>query len=120
MLVENNTVIQNSTSGISRGILIDTPDSGTSPSFYSQSSWKQCKCNDNVAGVNGIAVQAVRAQPPVVTSVIQLPIPIIPVWCFGLRLRQANTGNVHLEQGISVGTLHCNRGQQPSFNNRNH
>src|SRR5215204_2291879 len=33
ILIDNNTVTQNSTSGTARGILVDTPDSSTSPSF---------------------------------------------------------------------------------------
>ena len=106
LLVENNTVIQNSTSGISRGILIDTPDSGTSPSFTARVVGNNVSVMDNVAGVNGIAVQArqsATACSDIRNNTVTYPNGV-PAGVFGLRLRQANTGNVYLEQGISAGT----------------
>ena len=61
---------------------------------------------DNVAGVNGIAVQArqsATACSDIRNNTVTYPNGV-PAGVFGLRLRQANTGNVYLEQGISAGT----------------
>lgn len=105
ILIEANIVTQNSTSGVSRGILVDTPDSGTSPSFTATIIGNTVYIMDNVGGVNGIAAQARQSSVgcfDVRNNTVNYPNGV-PAGVLGLRVRQAGSATANLEQGGSAG-----------------
>jgi hypothetical protein len=106
VLIDNNTIAENSTSGVSRGILVDTPDSSTSPGFTATITNNHVSVGDNVAGLQGIVAQARQASAgcfDIRTNTVTFPNGT-PSGVVGIRLRQANTATAQLEQGISSGT----------------
>jgi hypothetical protein len=56
--IDGNNVTNNSLSGTTRGILVDTPDTSTSPVFHATVTNNSVAVGDNVAGVAGLVVQA--------------------------------------------------------------
>lgn len=56
--VNNNNVTQNSTTGVARGILIDTPDASTNPNYHATVSGNTVAGTDTVVGVGVLVVQS--------------------------------------------------------------
>ena len=92
ILIDNNTVTQNSTQGVARGIFVDTPDANTTPNFDVTVSNNTVHITDSVAGVNGIAVQARRGtmDADIFGNHVDFPNGT-PGGVVGIRERQANT-----------------------------
>ncbi|MES2933470.1 MAG: Ig-like domain repeat protein [Pseudomonadota bacterium] len=102
ILVQGNTVIQNSTSGTSRAILVDTPDTNTSPSFTASVINNAVSVGDNVAGVGPIVVQARQSSTgcfDVRNNTATFPNGDPGV--NGVRVRQVAPAIASLEAGIS-------------------
>ncbi|HRI04240.1 MAG TPA: hypothetical protein PLL77_10905 [Pyrinomonadaceae bacterium] len=111
VLIQNNNVTQNSTSGTVRGILVDNPDANTSPSFTASVLNNSVAVGDNVNGVGGLVVQARQGQnPPNTAGCFDIRNNSVtypngtPAGVLGLRVRQATNGVASLEQGSSAGT----------------
>ncbi|MBL7781790.1 MAG: hypothetical protein JNM22_11280, partial [Saprospiraceae bacterium] len=105
ILIDNNMVTQNSTGGASRGILVDTPDNSTMPSFTATVTNNTVSVQDNANGVTGIVVQARKSSTgcfDVRNNTVTFPNGT-PGGVFGLRVRQSDSGTANLEQGISSG-----------------
>jgi hypothetical protein len=102
VLIENNTVTENSTSGVARGILVDTPDSSTTPNFTATVTDNSVAVGDNVAGLQGVVVQARRGTGcfDVEGNTVTFPNGT-PAGVVGVRARQASPGAANLAQGIS-------------------
>ena len=111
VLIQNNNVTQNSTSGTVRGILVDNPDANTSPSFTVSVLNNTVAVGDNVNGVGGLVVQSRQGQNPPNTAgcfdirgnTVTYPNGT-PAGVLGLRARQSTTATASLEQGSSAGT----------------
>jgi hypothetical protein len=56
--VHDNTITQHSTGGTSRGLLVDTPDTNTSPSFHATVLNNTVSWTDPVNALNSLVVQA--------------------------------------------------------------
>ncbi|MFH1342272.1 MAG: tandem-95 repeat protein [Pseudomonadota bacterium] len=94
ILIDNNTITQNSTQGVARGIFVDTPDANTTPNYDVTVSNNTVHIMDNVAGVNGIAVQARRGTMDASIFGNHVDFPNgTPAGVVGIRERQANTDN---------------------------
>lgn len=107
ILIDNNTVTQASTTGVARGILVDTPDSGTAPSFYATVTNNKVSILDSVAGVTGIVVQARRGIGRFAVSGNDVDYPNGNPGVNGLRVRQDDPevgapGTAQLERGVSA------------------
>ena len=110
VLIEGNTITQNSTGGVSRGILVDTPDANTSPAFSATVINNSVAIMDNVGGVGGIAVQGRQTAntnlcAKVAGNTVTYPNGT-PGGILGLRVRQATSATVRLEAG--AGSLAAN------------
>lgn len=105
ILIDSNTVTENGTSGVSRGIFVDTPDASTTPSFTATVTNNNVSVGDNAAGLQGIVLQSRRAAGcfDVRGNTVTFPNGT-PPGINGLRLRQVNPGTAQLEQGASAGT----------------
>jgi uncharacterized repeat protein (TIGR01451 family) len=103
--IDSNLVTENSTSGVARGIFVDTPDNLTTPSFTATVTNNQVSIGDNVGGIQGIGLQARRGAGcfDVQSNTVTYPNGT-PAGINGLRLRQVNPGTAQLEQGASAGT----------------
>ncbi len=98
--IDGNIVTNNSTSGVARGILVDTPDTSTSPKFDVTVTNNTVSVGDNVAGVAGLVVQG-RQSSDVCANIGSNTVTFpngTPGGVFGLRARQANTATYDLEQ----------------------
>ncbi|MBK8501188.1 MAG: hypothetical protein IPL46_02710 [Saprospiraceae bacterium] len=103
ILIENNIVTQNSTGGTSRGIFVDTPDSGTTPSYTVSVLNNTVHVGDGMTGVNGIALQCRRGTGCFDVRDNKVDFPNgNPGGIFGLRVRQADTGVLNLERGAAL------------------
>jgi large repetitive protein len=104
--IDGNVVANNSTSGTARGILVDTPDSGTSPTFHATVTNNSVSVADNVAGVSGLVVQSrqsATAFANIHSNTVTFPNGNPGV--SGLRARQVAPASYSLEQNAScVGT----------------
>jgi hypothetical protein len=101
--IDGNNVTNNSTSGTTRGILVDTPDGSTTPAFHATVSNNTVSVGDNIGGVAGLVVQARQASDGcanIHTNTVTFPNGT-PGGIFGLRARQANTATFDLEQSAS-------------------
>lgn len=94
ILIESNTIAQNSTTGTARPFLVDTPDANTTP------SWTATVLNNNItfvdAGTGSSADVTARRGAgcfDVRNNTVAGP--------FGIRVRQASPATVQLEQGVS-------------------
>jgi hypothetical protein len=99
--IAGNSVTNNSTSGTTRGILVDTPDGSTTPAFHATVSGNTVSVGDNVAGVSGLVVQGRQGSDAcanIHTNTVTFPNGT-PAGINGLRARQANTATYDLEQG---------------------
>jgi hypothetical protein len=105
--IDGNTVANNSTSGTTRGILVDTPDTNTSPAFHATVNNNTVSVGDNVNGVAGLVVQG-RQSSDVCTNIHSNTVSFpngTPGGVSGLRARQAAPAAVDLEQsGVCAGT----------------
>jgi hypothetical protein len=103
--IASNTVAENSTGGVSRGIFVDTPDTNTTPSFTATVTGNSVSVGDNVAGLQGIGLQARRGTGCFRVSSNTVTFPNgTPAGVVGIRLRQVAPGVANLEQGGSAGT----------------
>ncbi|MGH9929338.1 MAG: beta strand repeat-containing protein, partial [Pyrinomonadaceae bacterium] len=103
--IDSNTVAENSTGGVSRGIFVDTPDTSTTPSFTATVTSNTVSVGDNVAGLQGIGLQARRGTGCFRVSSNTVTFPNgTPAGVFGIRLRQVSPGVANLEQGAAAGT----------------
>lgn len=104
ILVNANNVTQNSTTGVCRAILIDEPDTNTSPAFCATVTGNTAIVTDNVAGVVPIVCQ--KRRTGVGTFDVRGNITTVPggLGIAGLRVRQVAPGTCQLEQGSSAGT----------------
>lgn len=107
--ISGNTVTQGSTVGTCRGIFIDAPDASTTPAYCATVTNNTVAVLDNVAGVNGIALQVRRGGVPgsvgtfdVRSNTVTFPNGNPGV--SGIRVRQVAPGTCQLEQGSSAGT----------------
>jgi VCBS repeat-containing protein len=101
--IDGNSVTNNSTIGTARGILVDTPDTSTSPGFQATVTNNSVAVGDNVAGVAGIVVQARQSSDGCANiggNTVTFPNGT-PDGVLGLRARQANTAAYDLEQSAS-------------------
>ena len=103
--IDHNTVTENSTNGVSRGIFVDTPDNNTTPSFTANVTNNTVSVTDNIAGLQGIGLQARRGTGcfKVQNNTVTFPNGA-PAGVVGIRVRQAAPGVANLEQGSSSGT----------------
>lgn len=102
LLIDNNTVTQNSTTGVARGIMVDTPDATRTPNFHATVTNNKVEVNDGATGVAGIVVQA-RNTATGHFDVRGNDVDFdngTPGGVFGLRVRQASAGTADLECGI--------------------
>src|ERR1041384_8207524 len=105
VLIDNNTVTENSTSGVAGGILVDTPDTSTSPSFTATVTNNHVAVGDNVAGIQGIRVQARKSSAgcfDVRSNTVTFPNGT-PAGVVGIRVRQSDSATAQLEQEIPAG-----------------
>jgi methionine-rich copper-binding protein CopC len=101
--LDGNNVINNSTSGTTRGILVDTPDASTSPVFNATVTNNTVAVGDNVNGVGGLVAQARQSSDGcanIGANTVTFPNGT-PGGVLGLRARQANTATYDLEQSAS-------------------
>ncbi|KJV06155.1 hypothetical protein VZ94_13215 [Methylocucumis oryzae] len=101
--VDNNTVINNSTSGSTRGILVDTPDTSTSPSFDATVTNNSVAIGDSINGVSGLVAQARKASETCTSlsgNTVTFPNGT-PSGIQGLRARQADTAVYDLQTSVS-------------------
>ncbi|MBI3174925.1 MAG: Ig-like domain repeat protein [Chloroflexi bacterium] len=106
IMITNNTVFENSTGGVSRGILVDTPDASSLPNFSASVISNTVHIYDNVLGLQGIAVQGRQSSTAcydVRSNLVDFPNGV-PAGINGIRIRQANTATVNLAQGVSGST----------------
>jgi hypothetical protein len=105
ILIDGNTVTQNSTQGVARGIFVDTPDTSTTPSFGATVANNSISVTDNVAGLQGIGLQSRRGSGcfDVRSNAVTYPNGV-PSGVQGIRVRQVSPGTANLEQGSSSGT----------------
>ncbi|GMU65132.1 MAG: hypothetical protein AMXMBFR36_14060 [Acidobacteriota bacterium] len=99
--IDGNTVVNNSTSGTTRGILVDTPDTSTSPAYHVTVTNNSVSVGDNVAGVAGLVVQARQSSDAcanIGSNSVTFPNGT-PGGVFGLRARQVAPATYDLEQG---------------------
>lgn len=104
ILIEGNTVTQNSTSATSRAILVDTPDTSTSPSFTATVINNNVSVGDNVGGVVPIVVQARQSSAgcfDIRNNVATFPNGT-PGGVVGVRARQAAPATANIEAGVSA------------------
>lgn len=114
VLISGNTVIQNSTQGVARGILVDTPDASRTPNFHATVTGNSVAIGDSVAGVAGIAVQSRNTATGcanIGNNTVTFPNGT-PGGVLGLRARQATLGVLNIEQspsctGTSAAVLAC-------------
>ncbi len=111
--IDGNVVVNNSTAGTVRGILVDTPDASTSPSFHATVTNNSVAVGDNVAGVGGLVVQA-RQSSTGCTSIGSntVTFPNGNPGVNGLRARQAAPATMTLEStgpcpGAAAAVLAC-------------
>ncbi len=105
VMVTNNVITQNSTGGASRGIFVDTPDANTNPNFSVTVSGNTVNVMDGNLGMNGIAVQGRQVSSAcfdVRNNTVNFPLGNV-AGILGIRIRQADTAVVNLEQGSSAG-----------------
>jgi hypothetical protein len=108
--ISGNNVTQNSTTGVCRGIFIDGPDANTTPAYCATVTNNTVAVMDNVAGVNGIALQVRRGGVAGSVGTFDVRSNTVtfpngnPGGVNGLRVRQVAPGTCQLEQGISAGT----------------
>ncbi len=104
LLIDANTIIQNSTGGTSRGIVVDAPDASRTPDYHATVTNNKVEINDPVGGVAGISVQArngaighfdVRGNDVDFDNGT-------PAGILGLRVRQATLAVAELERGSSA------------------
>lgn len=103
ILIAGNIVTQNSTSGVARGIFVDTPDTSTTPQFTATIVSNTVSVGDGVAGLSGIAAQARRGSGcfDIRSNVVTYPSGT-PAGIFGIRLRQVAPATANLEQGTAL------------------
>lgn len=112
--VDGNTVVNNSTAGTVRGILVDTPDGGSAPVFHATVTNNSVAVTDNVNGVGGLAVQARQSSDGcanIGSNTVTFPNGT-PGGIFGIRARQANLAALDLEgsaacSGTPAAVLAC-------------
>lgn len=104
ILVEQNAITQNSTSGVARGILIDTPDTGTTPAFDATVVNNLVNIGDNVTGVVGLVAQARNGAGRFDVRLNRVNFPNgVPAGVAGLRVRQNTAaGTASLARGVSA------------------
>lgn len=95
ILIEGNTIAQNSTTGAARPFLVDTPDANTTPNFTAT------VINNNVTFVDPTAGASADVTARRGTGCFDVRDNII-AGTFGLRVRQAAPATVSLEQGASA------------------
>jgi hypothetical protein len=101
--IDGNTVVNNSTTGTTRAILVDTPDSARTPSFHATVSNNSATVTDAIAGVIPIVVQCRNAASASLTANIFGNTTTVPggLGINGLRARQNDGANYNLEQSAS-------------------
>ena len=112
--IDGNTVVNNSTAGTTRGVLVDSPDASTSPKFDVTVTNNSVSVGDNLGGVAGLVVQG-RQVSDVCANIGNNSVTFpngTPGGVFGLRARQANTATYDLEQtascaGAAAAVLAC-------------
>jgi len=111
LLIDNNVVNQNSTQGIARGIMVDAPDTGRTPSFHATVTNNRVEINDAVTGVSGIAVQArngATGRFNVRNNEVGYDLGI-PPGVVGIRVRQDTLAIAQLERGtVAMGSTASN------------
>jgi hypothetical protein len=103
VLISGNTVFQNSTTGVARGIIVDTPDSGRTPDFDVTVTNNSVAVADDVAGVSGIAVQSRNTATGCASiggNTVTFPNGT-PGGVVGLRARQATLAVLDIEGSSS-------------------
>jgi hypothetical protein len=100
--IDNNNVTQNSTSGVARGIFVDTPDTSTTPSTSATVLGNTVSVGDNVAGLGGVVVQSRRGSLCARIQNNTVTYPNGNPGVQGVRLRQVAPGSAILERGGSV------------------
>ncbi|MCQ3973900.1 MAG: hypothetical protein DPW09_10680 [Anaerolineae bacterium] len=101
--IDGNTVINNSTSGVARGILVDTPDTNTSPAFHATVTNNTVAVGDNVNGVAGLVVQSRQSSDAcanIGSNTVTFPNGT-PMGVFGIRARQVTPATYDLEGSAS-------------------
>jgi hypothetical protein len=104
--IDGNNVTNNSLTGTTRGIIVDTPDASTSPSFHATVTNNSVSVGDNIAGVGGLVVQS-RQSATAVANIHSntVTFPNGNPGVNGLRARQVAPATYSLEQSAScVGT----------------
>lgn len=105
--IDGNTVVNNSTAGTVRGILVDTPDASTTPAFHATVTNNSVAVGDNVGGVAGLVVQSRQGSDlcaNIGSNTVTFPNGT-PGGVLGIRARQANTATYDLEgSGACSGT----------------
>jgi len=105
--IDSNTVVNNSTAGTVRGILVDTPDASTTPAFHATVTNNSVAVGDNVGGVAGLVVQGRQGADTcanIGSNTVTFPNGT-PGGVLGIRARQANTATFDLEgSGLCSGT----------------
>ena len=112
--VDGNTVTNNSTSGTTRGIIVDTPDTNTSPVFHATVTNNAVAVGDNVNGVAGIVVQARQSSDAcanIGSNTVTFPNGT-PGGVLGIRARQVSPATYDLEgsalcSGTAGSVLSC-------------
>jgi len=101
--IDGNNVTNNSTSGTTRGIIVDTPDASTSPVYHATVTNNTVSVGDNVAGVAGLIVQARQSSDGcanIGSNTVTFPNGT-PGGVFGLRARQVAPATYDLEQSVA-------------------
>jgi len=107
IMITNNTVFENSTGGVSRGIFVDTPDASSLPNFSATVTSNTVHIYDNATGLQGIAVQGRQSSTAcydVRNNVVDFPNGV-PAGVNGIRIRQTSPATVNLAQGSSGSTV---------------
>lgn len=94
ILIESNTIAQNSTSGTARPFLVDTPDANTTPNFTAT------VINNNVTFVDAATGASADVTARRGTGCFDVRGNTV-AGPFGIRVRQAAPATVSLEQGVS-------------------
>lgn len=105
--IDGNTITQNSTTGVARGILVDTPDTNTTPTYNAVVTNNTVHIMDNVAGVGGIVVQGRRGPAGLTCAKVETNTVDFPngnPGVNGIRVRQVSPATVNLETGSGSGT----------------
>jgi hypothetical protein len=100
--IDGNNVTNNSTSGTTRGILVDIPDTNTSPVYHATVSNNTVSVGDNVNGVGGLVVQARQSSDLCANihgNTVNFPNGT-PAGILGLRARQVAPAAFDLEQSV--------------------